>query len=455
MSVRVRFAPSPTGMLHIGSARSALFNYLFAKHNNGKFLLRIEDTDKERSTEQARQAIIDGLKWLNINWDDEIVYQSKRAERHLEIAKKLIESGNAYYAYDTQEELEEKRKEAEKDGRYFLYKPTEKSLTLKEGVKPVVRLKVPEGKTVFNDIVRGKIEFDNSTIEDMVLIRSDGTPVYMLAVVVDDIDMNITHIIRGDDHISNTPKQILIYNAIGAQTPEFAHIPLIHDIEGKKLSKRRGSVATSEYKNEGYLNEAVFNYLLHLGWNDGTEQEIYSHQEAIEKFDINRIGKSPSRFDTEKLKHINMHYIKLMPDNEFKIKLVNFIEEADQIKLSEKELTKLSILLPELKKLSTLLEAKLSFNPFMDNFEVRLVDEDFSFVAQNKDAVKQIKTALQQESIKENLDKLSKEQNVPMSLIGPLVRLVLIGKRHSFGIYKITETLEKTEIKNRCEKFPT
>lgn len=376
--VIVRFAPSPTGMLHIGGARTALFNYLFARHNNGKLLLRIEDTDEQRNSQEAIDEIIKGIDWLGIDYDSDfleelnipencfyqndkkkgIILQSKRYSRHQEIAKILIDNGLAYYAYDTPEQIEEKKKQCETEKKYYRYDGTkwkgilsknederEKSKNAIEeakenGILPVIRLLIPDGKILMHDLIRGDIEFDNKTQDDFVLIRSNGTPTYMLAVVCDDIDMGITHVIRGDDHISNTPKQILIYQAIqkagikmlnnqGLTIPHFAHIPLIYDIQGKKLSKRKHAVAVSDYQKQGYLSEAIFNYLLHLGWNDGTEKEIYSKQEAIAAFDISRCGKSPSRFDFEKLKNINLHYIKQKTDAEI-FKMIEPILEKDK-----------------------------------------------------------------------------------------------------------------------------
>ena len=376
--VIVRFAPSPTGMLHIGGARTALFNYLFARHNNGKLLLRIEDTDEQRNSQEAIDEIIKGIDWLGIDYDSDfleelnipqncfyqndkkkgIILQSKRYSRHQEIAKILIDNGLAYYAYDTPEQIEEKKKQCEVEKKYYRYDGTKWKGILsndederkksknaieeakKNGILPVIRLLIPDGKILMHDLIRGDIEFDNKTQDDFVLIRSNGTPTYMLAVVCDDMDMGITHVIRGDDHISNTPKQILIYQAIQKAgikmlnnqeltIPHFAHIPLIYDIQGKKLSKRKHAVAVSDYQKQGYLSEAIFNYLLHLGWNDGTEKEIYSKQEAIDAFDISRCGKSPSRFDFEKLKNINLHYIKQKTDAEI-FKMIEPILEKDK-----------------------------------------------------------------------------------------------------------------------------
>lgn len=354
--VIVRFAPSPTGMLHIGGARTAVFNYLFARHNNGKLLLRIEDTDTQRNSQEAIDEIINGIDWLGIDYDSDflkelnipkecfyqgdekkgIILQSTRYPRHIEIAEKLVEKGLAYYAYDTPEEIEKKKKYCEQNKIYYRYDGTKwknNNNNIPNNIKPVIRLNIEkisslinqDGLTEFHDLIRGDIKFEDKTQDDFVLIRSNRTPTYMLAVVCDDMDMGITHVIRGDDHIANTPKQILIYKAIqlagikmlngnNLTIPQFAHIPLIYDIEGKKLSKRKHAVAVSDYQKQGYLSEAIFNYLLHLGWNDGTEKEIYSKEEAIKAFSIERCGKSPSRFDFEKLKNINLHYIRQLPD---------------------------------------------------------------------------------------------------------------------------------------------
>jgi len=278
--VITRFAPSPTGMLHIGSARTALFSYFYAKRFGGKFRLRIEDTDKERSTQESVDAIINGMSWLGIRHDDEIVMQSSRIGRHVESAMQMIKSGNAYYAYDDMSAIEKEREDAQNNGKPYRYNPIWRDGGLKtpENVKPCVRIKIPQGVTIVNDDVHGDVEFQNSEIEDFVILRSDGTPTYMLAVVIDDIDMGVTNIIRGDDHLTNTPKQIMIYKAMGAKVPKFAHIPLIHGEDGKKLSKRRNPVAISDYDNMGILSEAMRSYLMNLGWS-GQGNELFSDDE--------------------------------------------------------------------------------------------------------------------------------------------------------------------------------
>lgn len=312
--VVTRFAPSPTGFLHIGGARTALFNWLFARHHGGKFLLRIEDTDRARSTQPAIDAILDGMRWLGLDWDGEAVHQFARADRHAEVAQQLLAAGHAYKCYATTEELvalrEEQRaagKPIRYDGRWRDCDPS----TTPEGAPFVIRLKAPrEGATTIADRVQGDVTVQNSEIDDFVLLRSDGTPTYMLAVVVDDHDMGVTHVIRGDDHLNNAFRQLPIMRAMGWQEPIYAHIPLIHGADGAKLSKRHGALGVDAYRDElGILPEALGNYLLRLGWGHG-DDEIISREQAIAWFDLAGVGKSPSRFDLKKLENLNGHYIR-------------------------------------------------------------------------------------------------------------------------------------------------
>lgn len=312
MTVITRFAPSPTGFLHIGGARTALFNWLYAKHHNGKFLLRIEDTDRVRSTQPAIDAIIESMKWLGLDWDGEVVYQFARTPRHAEVAHELVKTGTAFYCYTTQEELEDFR--AKNPNAKFRSPYRDGDKPAPAGVPPVVRLKAPiHGETIVRDKVQGTVTVKNSELDDMVLLRSDGTPTYMLAVVVDDHDMGVTQIIRGDDHFTNSFRQVLLYQAIGWMPPEFAHIPLIHGADGAKLSKRHGALGVGEYEKIGYLPEALCNYLLRLGWSHG-DDEIISSKQAIEWFDLDTVGKSPSRFDFAKLENLNGHYMREADD---------------------------------------------------------------------------------------------------------------------------------------------
>ncbi len=317
MTVITRFAPSPTGYLHIGGARTALFNWLYSRHFGGKFYLRIEDTDRERSTQGAVDAILDGLAWLGLDWDDEPIFQFARADRHREVVEQLLAEGKAYRCYASQEELEAMRNAAMAEKRPLRYDGRWRDRDASEappGVKPVIRIKAPtEGSLTVKDHVRGEVTVNATELDDMVLLRSDGTPTYMLAVVVDDHDMAITHVIRGDDHFTNTFRQLMIYNAMGWNVPEFAHIPLIHGPDGAKLSKRHGALGAEAYRDMGYLPEALRNYLLRLGWSHGDE-EIISTEQAKEWFDLGAVGQSPARFDLTKLDHLNGHYIREADD---------------------------------------------------------------------------------------------------------------------------------------------
>jgi len=317
MSVVTRFAPSPTGFLHIGGARTALFNWLYARGRGGRMLLRIEDTDRERSTQAAIDAILDGLNWLGIAWDGEAVYQFSRAARHREVAEQLLATGHAYRCYASPEELAQMREAARAQGRAKLYDGRWRDRDPSEappGVKPAIRLKAPlTGETVIEDQVQGRVTWQNENLDDLVLLRSDGTPTYMLAVVVDDHDMAVTHIIRGDDHLTNAARQKQIYDALGWPVPVMAHIPLIHGPDGSKLSKRHGALGVDAYRAMGYLPAALRNYLVRLGWSHG-DQEIFTTEEMIAAFDLPQIGRSPARFDFAKLESLNGHYIRQSAD---------------------------------------------------------------------------------------------------------------------------------------------
>jgi glutamyl-tRNA synthetase len=313
MTVVTRFAPSPTGFLHIGGARTALFNWLYARARNGRMLLRIEDTDRERSTQAAIDAILDGLSWLGIDWDGETIYQFSRSARHREIAEQLLAQGHAYRCYASPEELTQMREAARREGRAKLYDGRWRDRDPSEappGVKPAIRLKAPlSGETVIDDRVQGRVVWQNENLDDLVLLRSDGTPTYMLAVVVDDHDMAVTHVIRGDDHLTNAARQKQIYDALGWTVPAMAHIPLIHGPDGSKLSKRHGALGVDAYRAMGYLPAALRNYLVRLGWSHG-DQEIFSTEEMIAAFDLPHVGRSPARFDFAKLESLNGHYIR-------------------------------------------------------------------------------------------------------------------------------------------------
>jgi glutamyl-tRNA synthetase len=327
-TIVTRFAPSPTGFLHIGGARTALFNWLYARGRGGKMLLRIEDTDRERSTKAAIEAIINGLTWLGIDWDGDVVYQFARAARHRETVEQLLAENKAYRCYTSPEELADMREAARREGRSKLYDgrwrdrdPTEAPA----GVKPVIRLRAPvSGETIIEDQVQGRVVWQNENLDDLVLLRSDGTPTYMLAVVVDDHDMGVTHIIRGDDHLTNAPRQKQIYDALGWLTPNMAHIPLIHGPDGSKLSKRHGALGIDAYRAMGYLPTAMRNYLVRLGWSHG-DQEIFSDAEMVRFFDLPQIGRSPARLDLAKLESVNGHYMRQSGNKELVAALENFL----------------------------------------------------------------------------------------------------------------------------------
>jgi glutamyl-tRNA synthetase len=315
--VRTRFAPSPTGMLHIGGARTALFNLLFSRHHGGTFLLRIEDTDRERSTEAATQVILDGLAWLDIAPDELPVFQSTRAARHAEVAHAMLAAGHAYYCYCTPDELRQMREDAIAAGRpprYNGYWRDRDPAEAPPAVKPAIRLRAPrEGDTVVDDLVQGTVRVANAELDDMIILRSDGTPTYQHAVVVDDHDMGITHVIRGDDHLTNTFRQVQVYQAMGWDIPRFGHVPLIHGADGAKLSKRHGAVSMLEFREQGLLPEALCNYLLRLGWGHG-DVEVLDRQEAIRLFDIDGVGRAASRMDYAKLLHLNGIYMRKADD---------------------------------------------------------------------------------------------------------------------------------------------
>ncbi len=349
MTVRTRFAPSPTGMLHIGGARTALFNYLFARHHGGQFLLRIEDTDRARSTAEATEVILRGLEWLALSPDTAPIYQSTRITRHQEVARKLLANGMAYPCYCTPEELSEMRERAiaehrppRYDGRWRDRDPAEAP----PGIAPALRLRAPrEGETVLHDLVQGEVRVANTELDDMIILRSDGTPTYLHAVVVDDHDMGITHVIRGDDHLTNSFRQLQIFQAMGWEAPRYAHIPLIHGADGAKLSKRHGAVSVLEFREQGFLPEALCNYLLRLGWGHG-DAEILSRAEAIALFDLDGVGRAASRMDYAKLTHVNGVYLRAADD----ARLVDDVAARLGVSADATARARLAALMPGLKE---------------------------------------------------------------------------------------------------------
>ena len=425
-----RFAPSPTGFLHIGGVRTALFNWLYAKNNSGKFLLRIEDTDRERSSNEAIDRIIDGLKWLGLENDGEIVYQHKNEKRHIEVAHMLLESGFAYRDW----ELEDDFGNLEKNH--------------------AIRFKIPDdGETIINDKVQGDVTFQNKEIEDFVLLRSDGTPTYMLSVVVDDYDMNISDIIRGDDHLINAAKQKLLYDSLKWDSPTFSHIPLIHGQDGSKLSKRHGSLGIEHYIEEGYLPEAIINYLLRLGWSHG-DQEIFSLEEMINYFSIEKIRKSPSKFDIEKLNDINSIYLK-------NLSLETLITRIDSsyINLDKDKVKSISIIMPEiLKRCKNIKDIKKNIS-FITNERPIEIDEDVTNLINNesKSYLEKLSKILKKldkwdaNEIEKIIKKFLKDEELNFKDIGLPLRVVLLGYLSPIGINTIIESLGKDEVLGRIE----
>src|SRR5882724_9496330 len=335
MAVRTRFAPSPTGYLHIGGARTALFSWAYARHHGGRFILRVEDTDLERSTEASVAAIIDGLKWLGIDWDEGPSFQMQRLARYREVADRLIAAGHAYNDYMSREELEKLRaaqlakgEKPKYDGRWRPERATALGLKAPPDRKPVVRFRTPEDGTVaWNDLVKGPIEFPNAELDDLVLLRADGVPTYNFGVVVDDLDMNITHVIRGDDHVNNTPRQVNIFQALGAELPKFAHVPMILGADGERLSKRHGAVSVMQYAEDGYLPEALVNYLARLGWSHGDE-EMFTVGQFLQWFDLAHISRSAAQFNPEKLRWLNHQYLRQRSDADLAELVAPRIERA-------------------------------------------------------------------------------------------------------------------------------
>ncbi len=455
--VITRFAPSPTGYLHIGGARTALFNWLFAKHFGGMFYLRIEDTDVVRSTQEAVDVIFASLRWLGLDWDGEVVFQLQRAARHQEVAHKLLAEGKAYYCYCTAEELEAMRALAREEGKNPRYNGLWRNRDPKEApwdVKPVIRLKAPQsGKTVVEDHVQGYVEVNNEQLDDMVLLRSDGTPTYMLSVVVDDHDMGITHVIRGDDHFTNTFRQKQLYEACGWHVPEFAHIPLIHGPDGSKLSKRHGSLGTEHYKNMGFLPEAMCNYLLRLGWGHGDE-EIVPTPRAIELFDLSGIGKSPSRFDSVKLTHLNGHYIRERDNKTLMGELIPFIEKrghtltpvyTERILKGMDGLKQRAKTLVELAEIAALYIATLPF----DDKAARLFTADLKQILEKIAALLTDEADFSHAGLEALFRAQSKAWEVKLGDMAQAVRIALTGRTVSPSIFEVMEILGKAESLDR------
>jgi glutamyl-tRNA synthetase len=455
-NIVTRFAPSPTGFLHIGGARTALFNWLFARHHGGRFLLRIEDTDKARSTREAIDAILDGMRWLALDWDGHEYYQSQFWARHAEIAHKMLERGHAYRCYMTQEELAAEREKAQAERRPFrIRSPWRERTDGNPDAPSVIRLKAPqEGETVIEDKVQGRVAVQNAEIDDFVLLRSDGTPTYMLAVVVDDHDMGVTHVIRGDDHLNNAFRQLAILRAMGWPEPVYAHVPLIHGPDGAKLSKRHGALGVDAYRDElGLLPEAVSNYLLRLGWGHG-DDEIISREQAIEWFELDHVGKSPSRFDFKKLENLNGHYMR----------------EADDSRLSQLVAPRLGALtsqqrellvraMPELKARAQTLVQLADAARFL--FDKRPLDmDDAAKALLTPDATQLLKSAhgalvgladWTHDSLETCIREVADKEGVKLGKLAQPLRAALTGRTTSPGIFDVLALLGQGESLKRIE----
>jgi glutamyl-tRNA synthetase len=460
-SIVTRFAPSPTGFLHIGSARTALFNWLYARKHEGKMLLRIEDTDRVRSTDEAITAILDGLKWLELDWDGDVIYQFSRAARHREVAEALLAEGNAYRCYAAPQELDDMRKKARAEGRTRLYNGLWRDRDPSEaprGVAPAIRLKAPlTGETVIEDQVQGRVVWQNENLDDLILLRADGNPTYMLAVVVDDHDMGVTHIIRGDDHLINAARQKQIYEALGWDIPNMSHIPLIHGPDGSKLSKRHGALGVDAYRAMGYLPAALRNYLVRLGWSHG-DQEIFSTEEMIAAFDLAGIGRSAARFDFAKLENLNGHYIRHSDDQslvtEFE-RVLDYVPNGAELKARLNDTTRAQLLkaMPSLKERAKTLIELIDGSYFI--FADRPLEIEPKALAllspENRELVGRLRGVLEAvspwtaETTEAAMRAFAESNNLKLGAVAQPLRVALTGRTTSPGIFEVLAVLGKQE----------
>jgi len=454
--IRTRFAPSPTGYLHIGGARTALFNWLYARHSGGAFVLRIEDTDQQRSTEESTRAILDSMEWLGMDWDEGPFYQSQRLEIYRHAAEKLLAEGRAYYCECAPEALEEKRKRAISEGRNPVYDGTCREKNLKAGKNTVLRLRTSAGSIRFEDMVKGPVEIERAEADDFIIVRSDGYPTYNFAVVVDDSLMEITHVLRGDDHVNNTPRQISIYEALGYGLPRFGHVPMILGEDRARLSKRHGAVSVTAYRDMGYLPEAMINYLVRLGWSHG-DQEIFSREELIEYFTPDTIGKSSAVFNPEKLLWLNYHYIKQSPSPRL-LELARPFWTELKVPV-EDELMALSVIEDMKTRSKTLREiAESSAFYFMEDVQYDPEAAGKFFTAETAPHLDGIAERLlsQGEYAKEAIDALLRgyceEKGVKLKLISQPLRIALTGKTTSPGLDQVIRTLGRERAVRRLKK---
>ncbi|CAK7193368.1 Glutamate--tRNA ligase [Commensalibacter sp. Nvir] len=460
MTVRTRFAPSPTGLLHIGNARAALFNYLFTKHHGGKFLLRIEDTDRERSTQHAVDIILEGLSWLGLTPDEAPIYQSTRIKRHQDIALHLLKTGKAYKCFCTPEQLADMRANAQAEGkppRYNGYWRDRDPSEANPNSPYTIRIKAPrEGSTTIHDLVQGKVTVNNSELDDMIILRADGTPTYQHAVVCDDHDMNITHVIRGDDHLTNSFRQLVIYRAAGWEPPSFAHLPLIHGPDGAKLSKRHGASSVVDFKEEGYLPEALCNYLLRLGWGHG-DDEILNREEQIKLFDLDGVGRSPSRMDYTKLAYINGYWLRQADNVRLVNEVIHRISQQDSIVFNEEMKTRLSVLMPALKEraknLKELAEnSKFLFSSvplsFTEKAQKLLTEENRALLRKLSEKIIAL-PEFSKEAIDTLLRQFAEQEQIKLGKIAQPLRAAVTGSTISPGIDDTLVALGKDEVLKR------
>ncbi len=455
MTVATRFAPSPTGSLHVGSARIALFNWLYARRHDGEFRLRLEDTDRKRSTEEAVSSIVGGLAWLGLDWDGDILYQSERLERHAGIARWLLDEDKAYRCYCTPEELAEMREVARERGRPVLYDGRWRDRDPFEApadVPPTVRIKSPlSGETVIDDRVQGSVAWANEQLDDMVLLRSDGTPTYMLSAVVDDHDMGVTHVIRGDDHLNNAARQKILFEALDWKVPEFAHVPLIHGADGAKLSKRHGTVGVEAYRDE-YLPEAMRNYLARLGWSHG-DDELFTTEQAIEWFDLDRVGRGAARFDHVKLRSVNAYYIRRSSDAD----LVKTIRNRLGRDLEDHDLERLTAAMPELKprvrSLSELVENTsfiVSHRPIeIEEKAARILTPDVRSMLRDLADVLEALGDWSLPEIEATIREYAAGNGIKLGAVAQPLRASLTGKTASPGIFEVLNILGREESLGR------
>jgi glutamyl-tRNA synthetase len=452
MTIVTRFAPSPTGMLHIGSARTALFNWVYAKHCNGKYLLRIEDTDKERSTAEATTQVLDSLEWLGLNADAIPVIQSERVERHCEVAQELINRGKAYYCYMTQDEIESQRQ----DNPYAHVKSPWRNgdIAPRDDVQPVVRMRFPiEGITSFNDIVQGELQIHNSELTDIIILRSDNTPTYLLAVVVDDHDMGVNYVVRGDDHITNTFKQILIYQAMDWTIPKHGHVPLIHGADGSKLSKRHGALGIGHYRDAGYLPEALCNYLLRLGWGGDGYQELLTKEEAIKIFDVADISRAPAKFDQDKLNFINSHYLNIIDEERLFELVMDFWNGPRDVELLSKARRAIGLFKV---RCNTLVEVAQMFNLLVRKSD--LDEQSRQLLSSYGHVIPQLKSVIMSiemwtfDNIKAAFKSFASVSGLKDSIVMQCLRAFIMGTFASPGIYQMMEILGKDNSIKRIDE---